>query len=816
MYVRRFEDIRKEDVEVAGGKGANLGEMTNAGIPVPPGRVLTSKAYRHFIEENQIEEQNNNQVREQILAGKIPEDMKKEILEFYRSLGENAKVAIRSSATAEDLEDASFAGQQETYLNVSGEEMLLKKIVECYASLWGKRAVSYRKTQGYEKVQVSLAVVIQQMIPSEKAGVLFTVNPSTANQEEMLINAAFGLGESVVSGLVTPDEYICDRNGNVLRKHIARKEIEIVYGKELTQTVQIPKEKQTQEVLNEEERKKLIEIAKRIETHYGHGCDIEWGIVAGNVYILQSRAITTLEKTEDIVVETPEIGEKTKKIMRFMLEKEPFAYYPLDYDFSMLIGREKTNILTEAGVCIDNVVHMNRQGVMTLPNGKVALNKNVFHIVGMYKSMMNGAQNIQKAQKEIKEGKAVWEKYANTDVSTYDVRKCMEILEEVRGAISKISYARFRYAIFPSVLLGKKISKNLAKLSPKRELYQVLSGQRYKTAIINWDMAKVAALVRSKKEICNKILQGASYEEVVKADEEIKEAMEDFLKKHGCKEDFNCYCLIAKSWNEDKNRFLQVLKPMLQGTENDKKVLSEETGVREYQKILEELSQVSSKAEMEICKKNIEIYRTYHTIREESQYIWESLFMICRRVVDRIEKILFLEQQLSGDIKYLFYEELQSACKAGSVSKKLQDTIAMRKEKRPYAEAYWSACQEAVLKSEKNEIKGIGASMGEATGHVCVVLSPAEFGKLKKGDVLICRYTDPEWTPLFTLASAVVSDTGGSLSHAAIVAREYGIPAVLGTGIATSQLKDGDLIKVNGDKGEVMILGSESATGREI
>ena len=184
MYLVPFETITKEDVARVGGKGANLGELTKARIRVPSGAVLNSDAYRLYMKENQIdeetmsEEKGGSALREAIKNGELPAAIEEELLAFYRGLGKNARVAVRSSATAEDLSDASFAGQQETYLNVVGEEMLIQKVKECYASLWGDRAVSYRKKQGYDKDKVALAVVIQEMIESEKAGVIFTENPT--------------------------------------------------------------------------------------------------------------------------------------------------------------------------------------------------------------------------------------------------------------------------------------------------------------------------------------------------------------------------------------------------------------------------------------------------------------------------------------------------------------------------------------------------------------------------------------------------------------------------------------------------------------
>lgn len=413
--------------------------------------------------------------------------------------------------------------------------------------------------------------------------------------------------------------------------------------------------------------------------------------------------------------------------------KEPFAYYPLDYDFSILIDQEKGHILSEAGMGIDNTSHMTDLGVMSLPTGKKSLNRNIFHIVGTYKDMMNGTHNIQTANTQIQKAKTLCDTYAALDLSTYDAKRCIQVLDEIRHTISQLSYAKFRYAIFPSILLGRKLSRKLNALSPKHELYEVLSGQRHKTSEINWDMAKLAELIKDNPAV----------------------ALQHFFQKHGCKEDFNCYCLIAKSWNEDKNRFLQVLQPMLQYTDDSQKVLSEEKGMQEYQELLTVLSDTLSKDDFEKCRKQMEIYRNYHTIREESQYLWESLFEICRRLIHHIEMILFGNQ--SGDIKYLFYRELHTACEEGVLTSQLQEKITLRKKKRHYAEAYWNVCQEAVLRNSSNEIQGTGASAGTVTGSVCIVLEPAQFGKLKKGDILVCKYTDPEWTPLFTLASALSS-----------------------------------------------------------
>lgn len=266
--VMDFEEIRKDDVMVAGGKGANLGEMSAAGIAVPDGFVITADAYRAFLKENGLEETFENELkkagkdeaglleaarkfRELIGCGKLPEKVEFAIREKYKQLGEQARVAVRSSATAEDLPDASFAGQQETYLNVRGIDEVLMQVRRCYASLWGNRAVCYRCNQGYDQLSVALAVVIQKMVESEKAGVLFTVNPVTQNREEMQINASYGLGESVVSGRVTADSYLCSKQGAVKSFQIGSKKTQIIYADKDTKEVPVSAKLQSERCLND-------------------------------------------------------------------------------------------------------------------------------------------------------------------------------------------------------------------------------------------------------------------------------------------------------------------------------------------------------------------------------------------------------------------------------------------------------------------------------------------------------------------------------------------------------------------------------------
>ena len=309
-----LEEIRKEDIAAVGGKGASLGEMSSMGLPVPGGFVVTSRAFRHFLIETGIEqplfsnlenlnvddnnalEQASKKARALVMKAKMPASLKDRIRESYQKLnGGGMVVAVRSSATAEDLPDASFAGQQETYLNIKGEKNLLDAVQKCWASLYGARAIYYRAKQGFDDRSVNIAVVVQQMINSEKAGVMFTSHPVTG-EPLTIIEGSWGLGEAVVSGSVSPDKYVYDqRTENVIDKLIAQKKTEIVSdGEHGTKTLEIGRERQETPVLSDDEVARLATYGKVAETHYGIPQDVEWSIVGDTIYILQSRPITTI------------------------------------------------------------------------------------------------------------------------------------------------------------------------------------------------------------------------------------------------------------------------------------------------------------------------------------------------------------------------------------------------------------------------------------------------------------------------------------------------------------------------------------------
>jgi len=328
-----LDEIGSEDLGAVGGKGASLGEMTGAGLPVPPGFVVTAGSYRTFIEETGIDEElfeavdvdpedskalagAERRAEELILGTEMPAEMRQGILDAYADLDDgDAFVAVRSSATAEDLPDASFAGQQETFLNVQGDA-LIQRIKECWASLFTQRAIYYRGEQGFDDSKVDIAVVVQRMVDADKSGVLFTSHPSTG-EPKIIIEAAWGLGEAVVSGSVSPDNYVVDREtGEPLETTVADKKTMMEKDLETGETVEreVPEDKRNALVLSDEEIAKLAELGRRAEDHYDSPQDVEWAIVGDDVFMLQSRPITTISESSGATA-TSDGGEENGDVL---------------------------------------------------------------------------------------------------------------------------------------------------------------------------------------------------------------------------------------------------------------------------------------------------------------------------------------------------------------------------------------------------------------------------------------------------------------------------------------------------------------------
>jgi len=346
--IKWFKDISKDDVEIVGGKGANLGEMTNAKLPIPPGFMVTAQTYKEFIEETEIKDKILDMIKdldtedtaqlqkvakdiqELIKKTEIPEEIKEEIKENYKMIGTDRKskadeivdgkeeyVACRSSATAEDLPEASFAGQQATYLNVKGADDVIENVRKCWASLFTARAIYYRKRNDFPTEKVYIAVVVQMMVAADKAGVMFSINPSTNDDTEIMIEGAFGLGEAVVSGSVNPDLYIVNKEDLKIKdKEVKEQKKKIILDEKKGENIEkeLSKKEEAQQVCNDKEIRELARLAKKIEKHYGKAQDMEWAIEGDKVYILQSRAVTTYKKKEKAKEKGKKIPEEVKKV----------------------------------------------------------------------------------------------------------------------------------------------------------------------------------------------------------------------------------------------------------------------------------------------------------------------------------------------------------------------------------------------------------------------------------------------------------------------------------------------------------------------
>jgi len=842
VLVKNFNEIKKEDVMLVGGKGANLGEMTRAGINVPGGFVVTSDSYRYFLKENGLDEIFREEIinasndegkiiecakrfRKLIVEAALPDSIKNTVSEKYNEIGIEKRVAVRSSATAEDLPDASFAGQQETYLNVIGIENVYEQIKNCYASLWGNRAVIYRKNQGYDQESVALAVVIQEMIESEMAGVLFTVNPITNDDNEMQINASYGLGESVVSGRVTADSYVCTKDGCIKNTQIGSKETEIIYdgnGGNKEQTVS--DERRKNQAITDEQIVRLCKAGQTIEKHYRMPMDIEWAILNNEIYILQARAITTLSenrKIDEAVVNSYldkcKCTGAQRSNMAFLLEKMPFVFYPYDYELIETIDNQKSNILAEAGIIMDMQPTIDDDGVMVLPPNGVRINGKIVKLPSMLKEMRdmslchkkleNGMQGFGDELKDI----------ISKDYDNMSLSECGKMNDYFLEYVRRLTYHRFKYALFPSAINNKlKFTKVLSKIDKNLTSYDLYKNLDYETAVMTRDIERISLALSANDQIVSDISNGMNYYVICNRYPSVQEYFDDFLAKHGYKSDFNCYCITAKSFYEEPDRIISLIRPLIK-KKNDSSSNAVETGqnTNEFEKLMADIKTHVSTTKFEILKKEIDSFRYMHIIREESQLMWETCFFYVKKMLNRAAKLIFDDENYMNNLAYLFSHEVSELINEleehrtpkHEIIEKYTKIINRRKEKRLLAEAVWEGAKLKVFDDTGDVLKGISGSAGEATGKVCIINGPEEFYKLQKGDVLVCKLTDPEWTPLFSIASAVVADTGAELSHAAIVAREYGIPAVLGVGFATINYKEGDMIHVNGTKGCVSKVG---------
>ena len=833
MYIIQLDKVRKDSILLAGGKGANLGEMLAQGFPVPQGFCITSQAYDAYIEDNHLDMEIQSllastdaspalesglfeKLMERIKIGRISAPMHAQIESAYDQMGDRLRVAVRSSATAEDLPEASFAGQQETFLNIRGIDKLIEAVKCCFASLWTERAVAYRRKTGFDTGKIALSVVVQEMIESDVSGVLFTVNPLNGSTKEMMINGSFGLGEAVVSGRVTPDTFLWDKEKGLIKERtLGSKEFSIVYENQ-GGTRQKPNNGKLRRrfCLSNKQVQALAAMAQKIEAHYGTPQDIEWAFCGNTLFILQSRGITTLKntgegKSSDAIKKQ---NKRERMMMNNLIEHCPTPPFPLDLAPFQAVMEGKRITIEELGVRMPkgDALLLKDTGELEVYAPTIKVTPRVLLLpfrIGQYGNL----------HKNISETKKVWHpaslQLEEMEACAFDgltSEKLVEKLQELMAIGDKIIYVRFRYNIYPSFLSGLLIRFHLKRLTPAVSQYDLLSGLHYKTWDMNMALEELGRLVNREpalreaiEEISDKENPQDRLSHLPTRYREFGSCYRQILKDYGWKSTNSYLAFSASSWNEDKRPFLALLRVVANSSDS-------RADRSKYDAILQQINNTFNPRVSQKLIKRIEEFRIYHQNREESLYFLERCYGLSRMIVKELAN---RNPDLFSDVEDVLYLTLNEVYKLGNTTDKAEyiSKIQIRKRARVKNQAMWNRMEAQSAPVEKNALKGISGNTGRAEGKVCLVHDITEFGKLKKGDILVCKYTDPVWTPLFLIAGAVVSDTGGPLSHSAIVAREYNIPAVLGCGNATRVLSDGQKVLVDGDNGQVRLLSPEAS-----
>lgn len=852
MYILPFDKVSRENLNQVGGKGANLGELIKAGFQVPFGFCISVNAYQLLLSENDLQREINKiistvkweqaldiekksaEIRTRIEAQAIPFKVAKEIRAAYAQLSEGESsdepaVAVRSSATAEDLPNASFAGQQETYLHIKGVEDVLFHVRKCWASLWTARAMSYRNQQGYSHEDVYLSVVVQRMVEAEVAGVAFSINPLTEDVNQLYITSAYGLGEVVVAGSVTPDSFVLRKKDfSILRKEKGSKERELVLGeKGNTVLVDVAPLRRDAISLSNNQLKELGQLVSQIEKYYGVPQDIEWAWARGEFYLLQARPITTLgRKTQESLIQG-----KASRLQRFiiddLIEHYPEAPTTLDHAVVTMSYQALLNRGVNwgfKGPAAKEIICLEHDGRIRLIPPKVRLPLklvNGFRI--LLKQIKNHEAYALEWSKIGQEVQARVEYFETLNWGTVPDEELLQYFAQIFALAERVSERRFFYVVDLNILPMSGLSLVL-KLFSRRDrspmaIDLITTGLDYRTAVIDRALNRLALIAERSSFIKALILERAPEDwkntfELFNQSEAGREFLEQlslFLAEYGYRTEKTYQPFSSESWKEDPGRLLVAIRAALQDTSLLEREAKETERKREHQQWLEGFQGRLKGNWKKLFQWSYQQCRENHILREDTLFEFERLFVAGRMITREIGKRLPQAELLihPNEIVYLTREEISEVLLATLDNKmKIRELVLERRRNHSLNQALWrNTLIQMASKYSGEGLKGQAGSPGLAEGPARIIRSAEEFGELKKGEILVCPYTDPSWTPLFALASAVVADTGGPLSHAAIVAREYGIPAVLGTKIGTHNFRNRERLIVDGTNGIVISKG---------
>ncbi len=875
-------------LERVGGKGASLARMAAAGLPVPAGFHITTQAYRRFVDESYLAEvilaaaaqadpgdpasleRASARIRALFDQGGVPADIAAEILRHYAELGLGGPpVAVRSSATAEDLPELSFAGQQETYLNVRGGEALLAAVKRCWASLWTARAIGYRARQGIAPDEVALAVVVQALVPAEAAGVLFTANPLTGAPGEIVINAAWGLGEAVVGGLVTPDTLVVDKEtGTVLSQTVADKAVMTVRLPEGTREEPVPDDRRHAAVLSSDEAVELAQLGATIEALYERPMDVEWTLEGGRFGIVQARPITALPEPR-VVLDWERLPAGPGMYARAsVIELLPDPLSPL---FSSLAlpywNAGMRDLMRELGlervISEYRLVTVNDFAYYHYTFTAREMAQIIFHMIAFSRRLGNWFRRAEArwAEEARPRYAAVTATWGARDLPALPAAELLAGVREITQAAAN-HYLAIQSGILPAAYMSEGLFTGIyQRLLQRRGDPPALSfmlGFDSTPIQAEKSLFDLAAWARTQPELAEDLARGSGVEiaaawasavdrvdgvapvdhanhgdhgDPVDAWGEFRQRFSAHLDRFG----HAVYDLdFAKSVPaDDPAPLVETLKYFLGGqapSPYERQAAAAAAREEATRRFL-----ARSGPGRRLAAPLLAWAQRFSPLREDGLADVGLGWPVLRRMLREIGRRLVAAGVLAeaDDVFWLTADEIEAATRAldaGQAGEWMagvdcQAAVAERRARWEHERratppvalpekvgARWMGIDFSRFmparseQAEGDRLHGIGASPGRVTGRACVMHGPEDFGAMRPGDILVAKITTPAWTPLFALAAGIVTDVGGPLSHSSIVAREYRIPAVLGTGAATARIKSGQRVTVDGDGGVVTLL----------
>ncbi|MGW1747059.1 rifamycin-inactivating phosphotransferase [Streptomyces sp. NPDC002092] len=861
QYVLDLQDVDETRVAVVGGKGAHLGGLSRIeGIRVPGGLCVTTHAFRRIMAQapsidDRLDELSRThpddreairtlsaQIRRTIEEIAVPADLAAAITRALGRLGEQAAYAVRSSATAEDLPTASFAGQQDTYLNVMGPTAVLQHVSRCWASLFTERAVTYRQRNGIDHRTVLMAVVVQRMVFADAAGILFTADPVTGNRKVATVDAGFGLGEALVSGLVNPDVYKV-RGGEVVARTIAAKQRAVqALPAGGTQEVAIDAQRQEQPALTDAQVVQLVRLGRRIEAHFGRPQDIEWCLADDGFQIVQSRPITTLfpvpERDDEENHVYLSVGHQQMMTdpmkplgisvwqltaMAPMLEAGGRLF--VDATRRLAAPASRTALLDLVGrgdpLIRDALETVLERGdfVPSLPDadpvgppagGASAPAEADPAIVG--ELIERSRTSIAALERDIR---------TRTGPALFDF--LLEAFEEHKRVLGDpLNMQAIMAGMEATWWLNDKLEEWLGEKNAADTL--TLSAPDNVTSEMGLALLDVADVIRPHPEVVA-FLQGVEddgfLDELGKlpGGAEARDAIEAYLDRYGmrCVGEID---ITRPRWRERPSTLVPVILDNVRNFEPGAAERRFEQGRQKaQQKEQEVLSRLRALPDgdrkADETKRMIDQVRAFIGYREYPKYGVISRYFVYKQALlaeaERLVQAGVLPER--EDIFYLTFQELHDVVRSHQVDDRLiqQRKNAFRSYQALTPPRVLTSDGEALTGAYRRDdvpagaLIGLPVSVGTVEGRARVILDMAQ-AELEAGDILITPFTDPSWSPLFVGIAGLVTEVGGLMTHGAVIAREYGLPAVVGVEQATRLIRDGQRIRVHGTDGYVEIL----------